>query len=414
MTDHEPIPALTVRVHLGVPYWEALFRSGGKPVKRRIGRAWLTQTADGWTAKRGRAPLGAYTRDRAAVRAREVAAEYAAQQAEREDGRDTVTFAAVAADYMRWLQRTGKAKPSTLKDYGYALAADGRIMRAIGTTPAAAVTTRDVEALLDTVAGSGASPRTVNKSRQLVRAIFYYGMREATFGLPRNPATETTKRREAPRPPVAFYSPSEIEQLARSMETGAYRQRRPANHQRVDAQDAAWIRVAAYAGLRMGEMLALRWRDIDFAGHKITVQRAVSDKVEASPKSNKIRTVPLTDQAAAALDRLSRRRDYTSPDDLVFVNELGRRIDRYSLRERYIAARDHLGLAPLRLHDLRHTYGSLLAAAGIDLVAIQAAMGHSALATTSIYLHARPASTQAAAFSAAFAVDTADELLPVG
>jgi site-specific recombinase XerD len=59
-------------------------------------------------------------------------------------------------------------------------------------------------------------------------------------------------------------------------------------------------------------------------------------------------------------------------------------------------------LQPLRWHDLRHTYGSLLAADGIDLVSIKDAMGHSALATTDRYLHARPASEQAARFTRAF------------
>jgi Phage integrase family len=54
------------------------------------------------------------------------------------------------------------------------------------------------------------------------------------------------------------------------------------------------------------------------------------------------------------------------------------------------------------IHDLRHTYGSLLAAAGVDLVTIQSAMGHSALATTGRYLHARPATGQAAVFTRAF------------
>ncbi len=58
--------------------------------------------------------------------------------------------------------------------------------------------------------------------------------------------------------------------------------------------------------------------------------------------------------------------------------------------------------APLRFHDLRHTFGSLLAARGVDVVTIQKAMGHSALSTTSRYLHARPASEQAQAFTAAF------------
>ncbi len=59
-------------------------------------------------------------------------------------------------------------------------------------------------------------------------------------------------------------------------------------------------------------------------------------------------------------------------------------------------------MQPLRFHDLRHTFGSLLAVGGVDVVTIQKAMGHSALSTTSRYLHARPASEQAHVFTRAF------------
>jgi integrase len=115
-----------------------------------------------------------------------------------------------------------------------------------------------------------------------------------------------------------------------------------------------------------------------------------------------VRRVPLPDQAAAALERLSRRGDFTAPDELVFCNVLGRPLDSSALRRRFKRARDAAGLRPLRFHDLRHTYGSLLAAAGVDLVTIQAAMGHGALVTTGRYLHARPAAEQAAVFTRAF------------
>ena len=88
------------------------------------------------------------------------------------------------------------------------------------------------------------------------------------------------------------------------------------------------MRVAAYTGLRRGELVALRWRDVDFIRCKIVVQRAVSADVEAtSTKSRRRREVPLPDQAAGALDRLSQRGDFTSPDDYVFVNRLGRRLE---------------------------------------------------------------------------------------
>jgi site-specific recombinase XerD len=110
----------------------------------------------------------------------------------------------------------------------------------------------------------------------------------------------------------------------------------------------------------------------------------------------------MADQAAAALDRLSQRDDFVSPDDFVFCNALGRPLDGSALRRRYKRARDAAGLRPLRWHDLRHTFGSLLVAGGVDLVSIKDAMGHSQLTTTSRYLHARPATERAAAFTAAF------------
>lgn len=62
----------------------------------------------------------------------------------------------------------------------------------------------------------------------------------------------------------------------------------------------------------------------------------------------------------------------------------------------------------LRFHDLRHSYGSNLAAAGVDLVAIQSVMGHGALAMTSRYLHARDAAEKAEVFTKVFQPATAE------
>jgi integrase len=80
----------------------------------------------------------------------------------------------------------------------------------------------------------------------------------------------------------------------------------------------------------------------------------------------------------------------------------GRIFEGSALRRRFKRARDAASLRPLHFHDLRHTYGSLLAAAGVDPVTIQA-MGHRELAKTSRYLHARRASTEVERFTKAFA-----------
>ena len=238
----------------------------------------------------------------------------------------------------------------------------------------------------------------MNKHRSILSAIFNYGTRESTFNLPANPVRDADKRREPHRGALAFYSVEEVEALARALEVDTEGQ-----------QDAEMVRVSAYGGLRLGELLALRWRDVDFAGRVLTIGRAMSAGFESSTKSGKVRRVPMPDQAAAALDRLSRRDDFTGADERVFANPLGRTIDPSALRRRYRRAQATAGLVPLRWHDLRHTYGSLLAAAGVDLVKIKSAMGHSNIATTERYLHARPASEQAAEFTAAFAAGEVTE-----
>ena len=430
MPVDRPKATLLVREHLGRPFYEAFWRFQGKQLKRRIGPAWLERgdSSDGWRRRRGRVPEGHFDEASAHVAAAQLVAEYTSEAAdrervERERRTRGVTFREVAQSYLRWLADVAGAKPSTLRDRQSVLGepgvpvkrgkgtTGGHVMAGLGDRPASKITTREINALLASVSATGASASTVNKYRAVISAVFNHGASPATFGLSGNPVSGADRRREPSAPALLFYSPDEIEAIARALADGLHRD--PAfpaitDSQRVarqaeDRQDAELIRLAAYAGLRQGELLALRWRDVDFAGSALTVARAMSGGVESSTKSGRVRRVPLADQAGAALERLSRRENFTAPGELVFCNVLGRPLDPSALRRRYRRAQSAAGVRPLRFHDLRHTFGSLLAARGVDVVTIQHAMGHSALATTSRYLHARPASEQAHAFTAAFA-----------
>lgn len=432
----EPLPPYFVQVRFGptgAPFWEVFWRhrsSDGKTraTKRRIGAAWVEADGEEWRKRSGRCPpthLDERTaRATAAEIVRDVTGDLLADEAARRRRDDVpVTFRVIAAEYLRWLEEIKGAKPSTLRDHGFMLSepgvahrrgprvTTGRIMAALGDRPAAAVTTREVNALLSEIAASGVSPRTVNKHRNLVAAIFTYACDESTFGLAANPASRAERRRE-PEPGVLdYYSPEEIEALARMLSAGGHRDpSAPAvtedeafwrRHE--DDQDAQAVRLAAYTGLRRGELVALRWRDVDYAKRKLFVRTAVSgDVLATSTKSGKHREVPLSDQAIAALGRLQQRGDFTSPADFVLVNRAGGRIEGSALRRRVGRAMTRAGLRPLRFHDLRHTFGSLLIAAGVDIVTVQAAMGHSRITTTQRYLHARPAHEVADRFTAAF------------
>jgi integrase len=419
-----PTPAVLIRDANGEPFYEAKFRHAGRQVKRRIGPAWLVrdEASGKWRPRSGRVPEGYFDIRRANAGAAELATAYVKEFAEAttaEQQREAAgpTFREVALAYLDWLERIKGAKPATLRQHRSDLAepgvsyqrgageTNGHIMAALGDRPAAEVGANEIEDLLDAVAATGVSPRTVNRVRDVVRAAFGFGVRSSKFRLSTNPA-KSTDRRRIPEPGVLrFYTPDEIELLAQTMASGAYRGRRVRRDRQEeidDRRDAEAIRVAAYSGLRLGEQLGLRWQDVDLVGSVLTISRAVSAGIEGPTKSGRVRQVPLAEQAAAALRRLAAREDFTSPNEYVFCNSYGRRLDDSALRRRYKAARNQAGLRPLRWHDLRHTFGSLLVAAGIDLVSVQDAMGHSQLATTSRYLHARPATERAASFTAAF------------
>jgi integrase len=129
--------------------------------------------------------------------------------------------------------------------------------------------------------------------------------------------------------------------------------------------------------------------EVDFGKALVHVRRNFAHGAEGSPKSGRVRSVPLIDQAAKALDALSRRERFTGEDDLVFVNALGGHVDDWRLRRRFHDALDRAGLKRLRLHDLRHTFRTL-AVQAFPLTDVKAFMGHADIATTMIYVHHVP------------------------
>ena len=145
-------------------------------------------------------------------------------------------------------------------------------------------------------------------------------------------------------------------------------------------QSAAIFTVAAFTGLRLGELRALRWGDVDFTHSTVHVRRNLPlSGVERAPKSGKVRGVPLSDQAAAALNGLSKRDRWTGEDDYVFPSPLGGPFDDSKLRKEFHAACRAAGITRhVRLHDLRHTFGTL-AVRGFPLSDVQAYMGHGAI-----------------------------------
>jgi integrase len=196
-------------------------------------------------------------------------------------------------------------------------------MAALGDRPAADVTTRDINVLLAQVASRRASPRTVNKHRQLVCAIYSYGCQEATFSLAHNPAIAADRRPEPEPGRLDFFSPEEVEALARALAAGLHRDPdAPAvsDEEAIaraddDRQDAELVRVAAYMPLehrqrsRPGERVVVRLRARTQLGARMrTIMAFVDDRLPLSPHRLTRKRV---------VERLANQRDRTSAPRIV-------------------------------------------------------------------------------------------------
>jgi integrase len=401
----------------GKVYWDAQWRvrAPGEPwklKKRRLGLAWLEPDgAGGWRKRKGRRP-GGWLDDRAATLAadeamREHALELAgAVEAARREAERVATVRELGADWLLWLEQVRGAKPSTIRDYHALLrepgtpfkrgagTSRGRIMAAFGDRPVDQVTMKEASQFLRALDAEGLTPRNVNKHRQVLQAMFAYACRSDTYELPSNPVERTDKRREPPLATLDYYEVEEVESLARACEAGAHRRtvavtdEESAAREAEDRQDAEAFRVLFYTGIRVGELLTLRWAEVDLGGCSLLVRRNLSAEVETEPKGRRNRYVPLPDPAVAALARLASRDEFVGHEDYVVCNRWGRRLDPSALRRRYHLACEAAGLRRVKLHGLRHAAGSILARTA-DPVFVRDYLGHSKLSTTDRYVGAK-------------------------
>jgi integrase len=150
---------------------------------------------------------------------------------------------------------------------------------------------------------------------------------------------------------------------------------------------ALWL-TATMAGLRQGELIALRRRDLKWLESKIGIRKNQTRKHgERTPKSKASRRdVPLPDALAVVLDRLLKASKFQADDALVFGNpETGEPISPKAIDERLKAAAKAAGIRAISFHGLRHTFGTQCARAGVPMRTLQQWMGHARISTTEIY-----------------------------
>jgi integrase len=147
-------------------------------------------------------------------------------------------------------------------------------------------------------------------------------------------------------------------------------------------------------GLRQGELLALRWRDLDLEGGTVTVRHTLrrGTRTLGEPKTARARrTVELPASVVAVLAEHKRRRVVRSLDadsDFVFTTAAGRPLDSRNLTQDFQAELEKAKLPRVRWHDLRHTTATLMLEQGEELGIVSRILGHSDFSTTAdVYAH---------------------------
>jgi integrase len=247
-----------------------------------------------------------------------------------------------------------------------------------------------VEAFITAKQKEGKASKSISNYVGLLYSMFAYAVRRGWARS--NPVALAEKPRvDARNADIRYLEVVELEELIRAVPDDE-----------VGEIERVLYRTAAMTGLRRGELLALRWRDIDWASGVIRVRRSYTRGEFGHPKSGRsIRAVPLADALAADLERHHDRSRFRGDEDLVFAHpQLGTVLDPSKLQKRFKRAAQRAGLRPIRFHDLRHTFGTRMAAAGAPLRAIQEWMGHRDHRTTLIYADYAPDQSQGARYAA--------------
>jgi integrase len=246
--------------------------------------------------------------------------------------------------------------------------------------------------------GKPLSPKSIRNYLGTFSALLNFAVRKKWItASPMSAVDLPSMAADAPLEELNFLEPHEVASLAASAVQGDYRW-----------LDRALYLMAAYTGLRQGELRGLRWEHVDFARSVVHVLENVTRGRRSSPKGKRRRSVPLAPTAAAALLELRSETPWPKAEHAVFAcPSTGQPMARAGLMVRYRKALVAARLSPsFSFHDLRHTFGTTMARQGIPVGTIQAWMGHADLATTQLYMHYAPAASDAALIDAAFGAGT--------
>lgn len=397
----------SVVVHRGA--WYGRWRVGGTYVKRKLGAVRQPGSREGLTRKQAETALR-----RQMTEVRVVVPE------------ERMSVQEAGDRYLHHVEHVKHRKPSTVQDYRIIL--NKHLVPHFATKPIDRIAPRDVAAYIAAKSlprdQGGLSRKTIVNHLNFAHGIFAFALRRGWCTT--NPVAATDRpEAEQTDPDIRFLSLAELETLlAAAAERAAHPETEGGEPDVRGHTDHLLYLTAAMTGMRLGELIALRWRDVDWSASVIRVRRNYTRGHLGTPKSRRSsRALPMADRLGGELDRHHQRSLYQGEDDLVFCHpQTGHPYDSSQARIRFYAAMKAAGMehrcgrdGGITFHSLRHTFGTRMAAAGVPMRTLQEWMGHRNLATTEIYADYTPDPAFGAAFAegAFTAKDTGPERTPL-
>lgn len=297
---------------------------------------------------------------------------------------EKVTVATFLSD--QWLPaKRSNLKPTTIRSYVTHI--DRHVVPYIGTLQLQAVGGDRLNELYAKLTEAGLAPASVRRVHAMLSKAFGDAVRWKKLVSNPAAAADPPKLKSQHVEEMAFWTPQQARAFLESVEGDFY---------------ASLWRTYLATGMRRGEVLALRKRDVDLDGRTLVVSRSIVtvDYVPqiSTPKNGKTRAIDLDVKTVAALrsqmteSRLAMGLGKPSDDDLIFVTPEGKPIHPDSASKMWNAAVKRAGLRRIRLHDTRHTHVAIAIAAGADPKTIQVRLGHHSVAfTLDRYGHLFPA-----------------------
>lgn len=344
--------------------------------RRGNGEGSIQQRADGRWCGIASSPAGkrefvyGRTRAEASDRLREL-------QATHQQGLPTPNQRLSTADFLRdWLMKT-RVRPRTQQRYESVVRV--HLIPAIGRVPLAKVEPGHLEALYAARLASGLSPRSVHHIHMVLHRAFRMATR---WGLLSRNVVELVDPPRVERGEIHVLNPEQARLFLSAAEGHDH--------------EALFV-LAISTGMRQGEILGLRWRDIDLDRRTLsvtqTLERAGREPVFGEPKTRSSRRrIDLTDRVVVALraHRARQAKDMLEAEpgvwhdlDLIFTNRCGRPVDPHRLGGPCLGSLlESAGLPRLRFHDLRHTAATLLLSKGVHPKVVADLLGHASISIT--------------------------------